>query len=58
MEKGFKLFFLESICDDLNIIESNIKEVKVTSPDYADAFNKVVEVDGDDDKRCLGRGSG
>ena len=34
VEKGFKLFFVESICYDESIIESNIREVKVTSPDY------------------------
>lgn len=34
LEKGYKLFFVESICDDNNIVDSNIKEVKVTSPDY------------------------
>jgi len=34
LEKGFKLFFVESICDDPKIIEANILEVKVTSPDY------------------------
>ena len=28
-EKGFKLFFVESICDDQSIIESNIRAVKV-----------------------------
>lgn len=33
-EKRFKLFFVESICNDPKIIESNIMEVKVTSPDY------------------------
>ena len=34
VEKGFKLFFVESICNDPEIIEANILEVKVTSPDY------------------------
>ena len=34
MKTGFKLFFVESICDDPKIIETNILEVKVTSPDY------------------------
>lgn len=33
-KKGFKLFFVESICDDPTIIEQNIMEVKVSSPDY------------------------
>jgi len=31
---GFKLFFVESICDDPGIIEANIREVKIHSPDY------------------------
>ncbi|XP_076468901.1 6-phosphofructo-2-kinase/fructose-2,6-bisphosphatase-like isoform X2 [Babylonia areolata] len=30
----FKLFFVESVCDDPAIIEANILEVKVCSPDY------------------------
>jgi len=34
IEKGFKLFFIESLCSDDRIIDTNIKEVKVTSPDY------------------------
>jgi len=34
IEKGFKLFFIESLCNDDRIIDTNIKEVKVTSPDY------------------------
>ena len=34
MKKGLKLFFIESICNDDAIIESNIKEVKTASPDY------------------------
>ncbi|XP_065558084.1 6-phosphofructo-2-kinase/fructose-2,6-bisphosphatase-like isoform X2 [Artemia franciscana] len=33
-QMGYKLFFVESICDDPKIVESNIKEVKVNSPDY------------------------
>ncbi|GIX96425.1 hypothetical protein CDAR_113981 [Caerostris darwini] len=31
---GCKLFFIESLCDDEIIIEANLKEVKVKSPDY------------------------
>ncbi|BES96411.1 6-phosphofructo-2-kinase [Nesidiocoris tenuis] len=31
---GFKLFFVESVCDDPQIVEQNIMEVKVNSPDY------------------------
>ncbi|KAH9522204.1 6-phosphofructo-2-kinase/fructose-2,6-bisphosphatase 2, variant 2 [Dermatophagoides farinae] len=33
---GFKLFFVESYCNDPQIIEANVKEVKVHSPDYRD----------------------
>ncbi|CAJ0952279.1 unnamed protein product, partial [Mesorhabditis belari] len=33
-KKGFRCFFLESVCDDQKIIESNITDVKVNSPDY------------------------
>uniref|UniRef100_A0A0V0G8D4 Putative fructose-6-phosphate n=1 Tax=Triatoma dimidiata TaxID=72491 RepID=A0A0V0G8D4_TRIDM len=33
-KKGYKLFFVESICDDPQIVEQNIMEVKVNSPDY------------------------
>ncbi|RWS15472.1 6-phosphofructo-2-kinase/fructose-2:6-bisphosphatase-like protein [Dinothrombium tinctorium] len=33
---GFKLFFVESMCDDPTIIEANLKEVKIHSPDYRD----------------------
>ncbi|ODN02886.1 6-phosphofructo-2-kinase/fructose-2,6-bisphosphatase [Orchesella cincta] len=31
---GYKLFFVESVCDDPSIVEQNIMEVKVHSPDY------------------------
>ncbi|XP_072135088.1 6-phosphofructo-2-kinase/fructose-2,6-bisphosphatase 2-like isoform X8 [Mobula birostris] len=30
------VFFVESVCDDPEVIAANIKEVKVSSPDYAD----------------------
>ncbi|GFT78854.1 hypothetical protein NPIL_532082 [Nephila pilipes] len=33
----FKLFFIESVCSDPSIIEVNIREVKVHSPDYKDS---------------------
>ena len=33
-DMGFKLFFVESICNDPQIIEQNIMEVKISSPDY------------------------
>ncbi|CAG0882605.1 unnamed protein product, partial [Cyprideis torosa] len=31
---GFKLFFVESYCDDPNIVKDNILDVKLSSPDY------------------------
>jgi len=42
--RGFKLFFVESICNDDKIIESNIREVKTASPDYTNlAEDKILE---------------
>uniref|UniRef100_A0A3B4Z7M2 6-phosphofructo-2-kinase/fructose-2,6-biphosphatase 1 n=1 Tax=Stegastes partitus TaxID=144197 RepID=A0A3B4Z7M2_9TELE len=35
-EKGYKVFFIESICDNPEIIAENIKQVKFGSPDYVD----------------------
>ncbi|XP_011300468.1 6-phosphofructo-2-kinase/fructose-2,6-bisphosphatase 1 isoform X1 [Fopius arisanus] len=42
---GFKLFFVESVCDDPEIVEQNIMEVKVSSPDYADMNKEEVLAD-------------
>ena len=33
-QEGFDLMWVESICDDDDIIEANIRETKLTSPDY------------------------
>ncbi|XP_072026219.1 6-phosphofructo-2-kinase/fructose-2,6-bisphosphatase 1-like isoform X2 [Amphiura filiformis] len=33
-KRGYKVFFVESVCEDPDIIESNILEVKLNSPDY------------------------
>uniref|UniRef100_A0A8C7XNR3 6-phosphofructo-2-kinase/fructose-2,6-biphosphatase 1 n=1 Tax=Oryzias sinensis TaxID=183150 RepID=A0A8C7XNR3_9TELE len=35
-ERGYKVFFVESICDDPEIIAENIRQVKFGSPDYID----------------------
>ncbi|XP_056396231.1 6-phosphofructo-2-kinase/fructose-2,6-bisphosphatase 1 isoform X1 [Hyla sarda] len=43
-DRGFKVFFIESICDDPDIIAENITQVKLSSPDYKDCDReKVVE---------------
>ncbi|XP_077984994.1 6-phosphofructo-2-kinase/fructose-2,6-bisphosphatase-like isoform X2 [Glandiceps talaboti] len=34
--RGFKVFFVESMCDNALVIEANIAEVKLSSPDYKD----------------------
>ncbi|XP_023177742.1 6-phosphofructo-2-kinase/fructose-2,6-bisphosphatase 1 isoform X1 [Drosophila hydei] len=41
-QHGFRLFFVESICDDPQIIEQNILEVKVSSPDYINMNTDLV----------------
>uniref|UniRef100_G3TWR6 6-phosphofructo-2-kinase/fructose-2,6-biphosphatase 3 n=1 Tax=Loxodonta africana TaxID=9785 RepID=G3TWR6_LOXAF len=33
-ENDFKVFFIESVCDDPTVVASNIMEVKISSPDY------------------------
>lgn len=43
-QKKFKLFFVESVCDDPHIIEQNIMEVKISSPDYTN-MNKEDAMD-------------
>ncbi|XP_061085132.1 6-phosphofructo-2-kinase/fructose-2,6-bisphosphatase 3-like isoform X1 [Conger conger] len=35
-ENGFTIFFIESVCDDPEVIATNIMEVKVSCPDYQD----------------------
>ncbi|XP_017912445.1 PREDICTED: 6-phosphofructo-2-kinase/fructose-2,6-bisphosphatase 3 isoform X5 [Capra hircus] len=35
-ESDFKVFFIESVCDDPTVVASNIMEVKISSPDYKD----------------------
>ncbi|KHJ90824.1 phosphoglycerate mutase family protein [Oesophagostomum dentatum] len=31
---AFRVFFIESVCDDADIIDTNVTEVKINSPDY------------------------
>ncbi|KAG5837905.1 hypothetical protein ANANG_G00218060 [Anguilla anguilla] len=42
---GYKVFFVESVCDDLDIIEANIMQVKLSSPDYKDCDKEEAMVD-------------
>ncbi|XP_017754160.1 PREDICTED: 6-phosphofructo-2-kinase/fructose-2,6-bisphosphatase 1 isoform X3 [Eufriesea mexicana] len=42
---GFNLFFVESVCNDPEIVEQNIMEVKVSSPDYANMNKEEVLAD-------------
>ncbi|XP_022097632.1 6-phosphofructo-2-kinase/fructose-2,6-bisphosphatase 1-like isoform X3 [Acanthaster planci] len=35
-QRCYQVFFVESICDDPNVVQSNIEEVKLGSPDYKD----------------------
>jgi len=37
----FRLFFVESICDDPKVIEANVREVKIYSPDYKNVDSKT-----------------
>lgn len=41
-EHGYKVFFIESICNDPDIIAENIKQVKLGSPDYIDCDQEKV----------------
>uniref|UniRef100_A0A4W3J8M7 6-phosphofructo-2-kinase/fructose-2,6-biphosphatase 3 n=1 Tax=Callorhinchus milii TaxID=7868 RepID=A0A4W3J8M7_CALMI len=35
-EHGWKVFFVESVCDDPSVVAANIMDVKLSSPDYSD----------------------
>ncbi|KAM9669395.1 6-phosphofructo-2-kinase/fructose-2,6-bisphosphatase 1 isoform 2-T2 [Dama dama] len=41
-EHGYKVFFIESICNDPDVIAENIKQVKLGSPDYIDCDREKV----------------
>ncbi|XP_047146374.1 6-phosphofructo-2-kinase/fructose-2,6-bisphosphatase isoform X1 [Hydra vulgaris] len=42
LDAGIKSFFIESICDDRDVIYQNIMEVKVSSPDYVGVDEREV----------------
>lgn len=44
-EYGFRVLFVESVCKDPDIIAENIREVKVTSPDYVGIDKDVAVTD-------------
>ncbi|XP_059911809.1 6-phosphofructo-2-kinase/fructose-2,6-bisphosphatase-like isoform X3 [Gadus macrocephalus] len=44
-ENGYKVFFVESICEDPQIIAENIKQVKLSSPDYVDCDKEEAVAD-------------
>ncbi|XP_075580898.1 6-phosphofructo-2-kinase/fructose-2,6-bisphosphatase isoform X1 [Pelecanus crispus] len=44
-ENGYKVLFVESICNDPAIIEENIKQVKLSSPDYRGRTQEEVVAD-------------
>uniref|UniRef100_A0A671KCH7 6-phosphofructo-2-kinase/fructose-2,6-bisphosphatase-like n=1 Tax=Sinocyclocheilus anshuiensis TaxID=1608454 RepID=A0A671KCH7_9TELE len=44
-ERGYKVFFIESVCDDPEIIEANIMQVKLSSPDYENYDKEAALVD-------------
>uniref|UniRef100_A0A3Q1J5B9 6-phosphofructo-2-kinase/fructose-2,6-bisphosphatase 2 n=1 Tax=Anabas testudineus TaxID=64144 RepID=A0A3Q1J5B9_ANATE len=44
-DNAYKVFFVESICDDPDVIAENIMEVKVSSPDYPERNRESVMED-------------
>ncbi|EGW00959.1 6-phosphofructo-2-kinase/fructose-2,6-biphosphatase 2 [Cricetulus griseus] len=44
-QNAFKVFFVESVCDDPDVIAANILEVKVSSPDYPERNRENVMED-------------
>ncbi|XP_028652420.1 6-phosphofructo-2-kinase/fructose-2,6-bisphosphatase 2-like isoform X2 [Erpetoichthys calabaricus] len=41
-DNAYKVFFVESVCDDPDVIAANILEVKVSSPDYPERHRELV----------------
>lgn len=44
-DNAYKVFFVESVCDDPDVIAENIMEVKVSSPDYPERGRESVMED-------------
>ncbi|XP_027631889.1 6-phosphofructo-2-kinase/fructose-2,6-bisphosphatase 2 isoform X5 [Tupaia chinensis] len=44
-QNSYKVFFVESVCDDPDVIAANILEVKVSSPDYPERNRENVMED-------------
>uniref|UniRef100_A0A6Q2ZJZ3 6-phosphofructo-2-kinase/fructose-2,6-bisphosphatase 2 n=1 Tax=Esox lucius TaxID=8010 RepID=A0A6Q2ZJZ3_ESOLU len=44
-EHAYKVFFVESLCDDPDVIAANIMDVKVSSPDYPERNRESVMED-------------
>ncbi|XP_004070964.2 6-phosphofructo-2-kinase/fructose-2,6-bisphosphatase 2 [Oryzias latipes] len=44
-DNSYKVFFVESLCDDPDVIAENIMEVKVSSPDYPESGSDGVMQD-------------
>ncbi|XP_011600942.2 6-phosphofructo-2-kinase/fructose-2,6-bisphosphatase 2-like isoform X1 [Takifugu rubripes] len=44
-DNAYKVFFVESLCDDPDVIATNILEVKVSSPDYPERDRESVMED-------------
>lgn len=51
-QTGIRLMFLESICDDEELVHGNIMEVKVSSPDYIGQDPERVGVSSVSVARC------
>ena len=43
--ESHRVLFLESVCDNAAVVEANIREVKLTSPDYEDAQTEQAAVE-------------
>ncbi|CAL8250616.1 unnamed protein product [Arctogadus glacialis] len=45
IDNSYKVFFVESVCDDPDVIATNIMDVKVSSPDYPERNRESVMED-------------